>query len=214
MYFCEKDGKHNRVTVSRSFINEVVKFTEKRKSDYEYYVRAREGTFDQCVRQDWQAKVSEFALSLFLTDQYKFPFVSPDMNYYCVRDKSYAADLKYKNVLLFSQHYPQLNLHCKSCDIRTKEECGINGYDGESYAFCPLDDLFVSGGKSDWVACVFLPFEGIQTTAVEAYIRAIVPWDFISKENLWMPSKKEKFKSLKKFLYAGPLLDTLKLKTK
>jgi hypothetical protein len=218
MYYSERDGKHNRVTVPRKFVNEVFTFIHKRQEDYAYYVRNRAADFEQCQRQDWQAKVSEYALSIFLAEQFKLPFTLPDMRHYSVKNKSYSPDLKYENVTLFNDKYETLNVHCKSCDLRTKEECKLESYSGESYAFSHdlcgkggVDPLFISGGKSDWIGCVYLPFEGIQKSAIETYIRAIVPWRFINDNNLWMPSKKDRFKNMKRFVYAERLLEELEL---
>lgn len=191
------DMFHDKIEKIISNFNE--KIQEKRQS-IKYYSNFRNTTENKAGDDITYGKYGEI-LAYYWLKQNGFPKVKPDFTVFTGKDKSWDADLPFKNK---DPLYP--NCHVKTCTDYTKQLVGaMGGYYSWTFQFSNndgiggKDNLFSGQMDDDIVVLVYLD----RKNKFEGDIIASSPWTNL-KPLLKDPIKKDK-RGCKKCIYFSSL---------
>jgi hypothetical protein len=202
-----------KVTVPPTITTKCETYAKDRiKQDAKWYEDNRGGKNQFDPFNFWGYKCSEFAVSQFLTDHYGFPQMEPDTKLYGRTEKSWNADLIYKDIDFLGEKFDTLNIHVKSANRKTMQD----GYP-ESFTFQlanknnkgGMDAILTSTNANDICVFVYVPHTTVVTTKADFYIRAIVPWLHIRENNLLEQPVASSLRGVKICVYTESLRKSL-----
>ena len=178
----------------------------KKLSENSYYSDKRAATSKgDITRNHKNSKLSELLVSAYISNKFGC-LIRPDFEIYNEKNKSWDADLPYKDRGLDFPH----NIHVKSTDNVAIARVGqkswvfqLSNKDGRG----GKDALLKSSSEDDWVAFCYVDEK---ETCVRVVLEWFLPWKDIIEQDLLKDPYYDKFKGIKLCVYDEDLKEVFK----
>jgi len=196
--------KTARILRTSPIFKRCVKFSQQLSEKSSYYATYRKATSGGDVaRNHKNSKLSELIVSAYISKLHGC-LIAPDFNIYEENDKSWVADLPYKDQGFDVFPY---NVHVKSTD-----NVALNRVGQKSWVFQlsnasgtgGKDDLFVHPEEhvDDWIAFCYV---NEQEHYVDVSLEWFLPWKDVVDQELLKEPYYNKFKGIKLCVYENDL---------